>query len=206
MAAGDKGFKNRKKLMDAALNEFGSHSYREASLNRIIRKAQISKGSFYFHFKNKKSLYLYMFETVAKIKIAFFEKNSDMDRDFADSDIFELIKLQSRLGIKFSAKYPKFYNLWLRFSKEEDSIRQEMVLKKFRKDIDQAIGPMVEKSMKDGKLRKDFDQNTITKIIIHLLINFSSIFTVSKKSIDNGTYLSDLDKYIDFIKNGLAGR
>ncbi len=204
--AGDREFKNKKKLMDAALDEFSRHSYREASLNRIIKKAQVSKGSFYFHFKDKKSLYLYMFKTIAKIKIDFFKKHSGINKDFADKDIFELIKSQSRLGIKFSAKYPKFYDLWLRFNKEEDSVIQEMVIKKFRKEVNQAVRPLVEKSMENGKLRQDFDQDKITRIIIHLLINFTSIFPVSKKSIKNGSYLNDLDKYMDFIKNGLARR
>ena len=204
--AEDKEFKNKKKLMDATLDEFSRHSYREASLNSIIKKAQVSKGSFYFHFKDKKSLYLHMFKTIAKIKIDFFKTHSDINKDFADKDIFELIKSQSRLGIKFSAKYPKFYDLWLRFNKEEDSVIQEMAIKKFRKEINQAVRPLVEKSMENGKLRQDFDQDKITRIIIHLLINFTSIFPVSKKSIENGSYLNDLDKYMDFIKNGLARR
>jgi len=62
-----KKFKNKDKLLNAALDEFGKYSYKQASLNRIIKKAGISKGSFYFHFKDKKSLYLMNFLLIMKM-------------------------------------------------------------------------------------------------------------------------------------------
>ena len=44
-------------ILNAALNEFAAHGYREASLNRIIEAAGISKGSMYYYFDGKEDLY-----------------------------------------------------------------------------------------------------------------------------------------------------
>ena len=43
-------------LMEAAIEEFAKRGYEAASLNRIIREAGLSKGSFYYYFDDKADL------------------------------------------------------------------------------------------------------------------------------------------------------
>ena len=43
-------FKGKNELIEAALDEFSSHSYENASLNKIIKTAGISKGTFLLSF------------------------------------------------------------------------------------------------------------------------------------------------------------
>ena len=45
-------------ILDAALEEFAAYPYDQASVNRIVARAGIPKGSFYQYFENKKDLYL----------------------------------------------------------------------------------------------------------------------------------------------------
>lgn len=40
-----------------AIEEFSDHTFEESSLNQILLRANVSKGSFYYYFKNKKELY-----------------------------------------------------------------------------------------------------------------------------------------------------
>lgn len=201
-----KEFKNKDKLLDAALDEFCNYSYRQASLNRIIKKAGISKGSFYFHFKNKKSLYLYLFKEVGKRKISFFNEHTAEYKEAETNDIFELIKIQAQMGLKFSLKYPGYYKLWLRFWKEEDKKIQEMVIDRFKDEIDNAIRLPVRELREKGHFRDDFDEDLIVRIITHFLINFNEIFPIDTGRVKDGSYLNDINKYIDFLKNGLLKR
>ena len=48
-----KTFEHKQKLLDAALAEFNEYGYEQASINRILAQAGMSKGQFYYHFKNK---------------------------------------------------------------------------------------------------------------------------------------------------------
>ena len=48
----------RKKILDAARTEFILSGYDGASLNDIIREAEISKGSLYYYFEDKADLYI----------------------------------------------------------------------------------------------------------------------------------------------------
>lgn len=45
-------------ILNAAKREFASVPFHEASINKIIKEAGISRGSFYMYFKDKEDLYL----------------------------------------------------------------------------------------------------------------------------------------------------
>lgn len=46
----------KKKLLEAAMKEFGTHGYELSSINRILEAAQFSKSSFYYYFEDKLDL------------------------------------------------------------------------------------------------------------------------------------------------------
>jgi TetR/AcrR family fatty acid metabolism transcriptional regulator len=48
----------RGRILDAALNIFSRKGYYEASVDEIVGESQTSKGSVYFHFPNKQTLFL----------------------------------------------------------------------------------------------------------------------------------------------------
>jgi AcrR family transcriptional regulator len=47
-------------ILRAALQEFAAHGFHDASLNRVIEAAGISKGSLYYYFDDKEDLYAYV--------------------------------------------------------------------------------------------------------------------------------------------------
>ena len=53
----------RQRLMDAVWQEFTTVSYADASINRIIQAAEISRGSFYQYFSGKQDLFSYILTT-----------------------------------------------------------------------------------------------------------------------------------------------
>ena len=54
----------KKAIVNAALEVFGTCEYKRASTDLIAAKAGISKGLLFYYFKNKKELYMYLFEYV----------------------------------------------------------------------------------------------------------------------------------------------
>jgi AcrR family transcriptional regulator len=47
-------------IVQAALDEFSAHGFHDASLNRVIEAAGISKGSMYYYFDGKEDLFAYV--------------------------------------------------------------------------------------------------------------------------------------------------
>ena len=58
----------QKAVLTAALNEFGTHDFDDASLDRVVASAGISKGGLYEYISSKEELYLYCM--VAKLECA----------------------------------------------------------------------------------------------------------------------------------------
>lgn len=54
----------RKRLIDAAMEEFSEKSLNQASINTIIKNACVSRGSFYQYFENKEDLFFYIMKLV----------------------------------------------------------------------------------------------------------------------------------------------
>lgn len=50
-------------ILSAALDEFAAHGFHDASLNRVIEAAGISKGSMYYYFDGKEDLYAHVART-----------------------------------------------------------------------------------------------------------------------------------------------
>jgi AcrR family transcriptional regulator len=53
--------KKRQKIVDAAIKELSSVPFEKTSINKIIKDAGISRGSFYMYFEDKYDLTLYLF-------------------------------------------------------------------------------------------------------------------------------------------------
>ena len=54
----EKNLQSRRRILSAALHEFGTHPYETASLNTICQEGGVSKGIIYHYFKDKDELYL----------------------------------------------------------------------------------------------------------------------------------------------------
>ncbi len=76
----------RNRIIQAAKVEFSEYSFYDASINRIIKEAQIPRGSFYRYFENKEDLFLYLLN---EYKSDLFNLISSMTDNQA-SDIFSL--------------------------------------------------------------------------------------------------------------------
>jgi len=198
-----KHFKNKDKLIRAAIKHFSSHSYKQASLNQIIEDAGISKGSFYFHFKNKQELYIYLFDMVAEKKVEYFAQNLEQ-QDLSGKDIFEILKIQAKVGLRFAADYPRYYQLGLKFFEEKDENIYQVIKQRFSGNYQDFLLPAIKQALDNKELRKDLNPDFISKLLIFLLTNFDTIFSSDLDFGNLDGVMELFDKYIDFIKYGLA--
>ena len=110
--------------------------------------------------------------------------------------------MASKAGIKFAIAHPRYHRLAINFYREKGNQIYDEVKDRFTLDFDNITKPAIERSIKEGKFRKDFDSEFIIKLINYLLLNFDSIFPYEKSgSIEE--IMKIFDKYIDFIKYGI---
>ena len=72
-------------ILEAAVHEFSRVPYSSASINQIIKEADISRGSFYTYFEDKQDVVRYIFEDNARQMQECCERELDKN----DGNLFE---------------------------------------------------------------------------------------------------------------------
>lgn len=114
----------QKRIESAALKEFASASYNEASLNNIIKAAGISKGGMFKYIEDKSELYLHVFDLALN---AFFDnqkKYIDKTEKCFVNRTFDMV-LKSQL---FYEDYPDYFKLMIQGSIDYNSPCHEQLL------------------------------------------------------------------------------
>ena len=140
-----KAFERKDQLMAAALEEFTDKDYEKASLNTIIKNANLSKGVFYYHFQNKESLYLALLEDSFTKKWQYIKSHTDND-DFYTQDIFDRFISQAKASVRFAKEYPLYYKLGRMFLNEKGNPIFGTVLKHIESSDPDILDEMIKKA------------------------------------------------------------
>jgi AcrR family transcriptional regulator len=194
----EKSFERREELLKAALIEFGDYGYDQASLNNILKRAEISKGTFYYHFKNKEDLYLYLYEILAEEKMDFFNKSINPE-DF-NKDIFTILKNMSKAGMEFARYRPEIDRFSSSYLKDLNNPILDKVKEKYDLADNNYFDFFIDKAYERGELREDLPRKFIKNMINYLLTNLQEI----TKVIDIDEYDTDVNYLIEFFKDGLG--
>jgi len=198
----EKKFKSKDKLIGATLNEFCENNFENASLNRIIKNAGISKGTFYYHFKNKESLYLFLLKEGFDAKWTFINSyTTEHTVDFSKMDIFDKFLYQAKAGMLFASEYPKYYKLGNMFLKEKGNPIYKKAIEHLRNDSSEILTHMIDAAYENNELHTSYSKEFINKLLIHLFSYYDDIFTDSTNDLDKS--LANLENYVRFIKYGL---
>jgi len=187
---------NQEGLWNAALEAFATQAFREASLNEIIRKAGMNKGSFYYRFNDKLDLYLSLMERMAVEKLALISAQSMQGMG---SDFFEDFRNMALLSLRFAQKEPRYLGLWRKFMSEDDEIKRQLH-EEFGAMSQDALNAMVEISKAQGKIRKETSTLLVTTIISALL---NTIDQVIDPESSEDEIIAEIDRLIDLLKHGI---
>ncbi len=191
----NKKFDRKHKLLDAALEEFSQRSFDEASVNRILKKADISKGVFYYHFKDKEALYLCLVEETSHVKREYITKELQ-EHEFIEADIFGRFRIQAQEGIQFAKQYPKYKQFAGMIAKERNIKIREHLKAYFSQS--RQIEELVECAINKGELSDTYPKEFVAAVIGFLFAHYDEIFPDDRDAFEN------LDRFISMMKNGLG--
>ena len=87
----------QQKIINAGYRVFSQNSYKKSPMGEIAAEAGISKSLLFHYFRNKKELYLFLWEHCAEVTIEYLKKY----RCYEQTDLFEMIYrgMQAKIGI-----------------------------------------------------------------------------------------------------------
>lgn len=155
----------RNQFMQVALQEFASFNYDAASINRIIQKLGIARGSVYQYFENKLDLWLYLKEYSEGVKTSYILEVNRADY----TDFWEYFRALYIGGLDFDMEAPLCSQFLYRIGFKENSQEVATYLDGWKKKAREMLGQMVGVEKGNGS----FDPSLSTEIIVHFLITMS---------------------------------
>ena len=102
-------------IINAALYVFSKYDYKKASTEEIAKEAGISKGLLFHYFKNKKNLYLFLYD----YSIEFISNKMMKDLDLTEKDFFKLITNSQDIKSKIMKQHPYVFQFSINAYYEE---------------------------------------------------------------------------------------
>lgn len=117
------------RIMNAGFRIFSESSYKKSPVSEIAETAGISKALLFHYFKNKKELYLYLWNVAAKIT----QKQLEEEKCFDSDNLFDMMEHGIYLKTKIISKYPHMSNFLVRAYYEKDSEISSIIQKSYKK-------------------------------------------------------------------------
>jgi len=145
----------QRRVLDASKMEFSEHVFEDASINHVIKNADISRGSFYQYFDDKKDLYFFLLKEIMRERL-----NRFLDGQADCSDMFDLQEqlFIFNLNMLSDREYRPIFCNFFRCQTFEFSEQLKSITSELRDDVMEEV----------LNTNCDIDQNT-KKVIINIM-------------------------------------
>lgn len=189
----------KQRIINAVMQEIAGKSYDEISINKIVKRAEISRGSFYQYFDDKKDL----MELIMQDFIDDFRSRCISLMKDSNGDVFV-----SALGIfdfvadsVWSEKYSEVFRIVFSFTSANNDFFNMP-----KKECDHTLAEELKSFINRDtyKIENNDDVNLIINITVSLLFKqFFELFVVGK---ERTKVRNNLEKMFLLLKNGIVRR
>jgi len=191
----------KKRIIDAAMDEFSENSYNAASLNRIVKAAGISKGSLYQYFADKRDLYFFLLDRIAQEKLKLVQKTA---RDASHASFFEVLGLVLQTALELARTKPRYALIANRML--DDRQVEEEVLQRYGSSSDSFFQPLLARAIQQGEVKGDLDIELVSKLLTACMLATGE-YMIEKHGEYNEREAEKLfHSLFDLFENGLKRR
>jgi len=193
----------QRRIFDAALTEFAAHGFEQASYNRIIETAGISKGAMYYYFEDKADLFITLLEFVAADKFAFL---AELELNPDDPDPFwDAVRRASRGMVDLAIAQPELYRLGRLFTDLNPA-----VLGRRGEELMAAAGAMtadlLARGQAVGAVRTDLDITLLGSLAVAVDMTLDRWWAASHTELDHDSIEPFLELWIALMRRLLEPR
>lgn len=106
----------QEKIINAGFRVFSQNSYKKSPMNEIADCAGISKSLLFHYFRNKRELYLFLWDKACTITMEYLDKYGC----YEPSDLFEMMQRGMKAKIQIMKKYRSMTSFVIKAFYEKD--------------------------------------------------------------------------------------
>lgn len=176
-------------LLKIAKEEFSSNLFNDVSINKIIKKANIARGSFYAYFKDKEDLYHYLLLTIKETVVTMIEEKIKTSTDLNEAFLNILENFLNNCGEN---------NLFMQKVFLNSNFNNQMFPKETHHNKGQFLENMVQ--YVDITKFKNKDAKSILNLYFIVMTNNMIMFIKEKKSKEE--IIKDFKEQLNIIAYG----
>ena len=180
----------KQRIFQAAVKEFASRRFSEASINQIIKAAGIPRGSFYQYFTGKEDIFAYMFQEILREKREVL-KNASFD---LEQDVFELTVQSTQFTLEWSKSKPEYNHISMLMELDNSDFISQL-----RNDSTKPLRALIERDKARGFIKAEVDTDLIIDMIYALILK-----EYTWNGIEENLYIEKIRSVIKVIKEGVA--
>ncbi len=198
----------REAIIRVVLEEFSENGYRKASINTIVGRLGIAKGSIFQYFKDKEGLFLFIFNLSLEKVRHHLRTVRDQTRD---QSLFIRIEKTLQAGVDFIRAHPLAYRLYLRVMFESHIPYRQEILASIRGYSHDYLKALIVTAQARGELRDDIQPDVAAFILDAVLDRYLQALSINH--LDAGLGLTELDavagrlwirRIVETLQKGLA--
>ncbi|MDO9536149.1 MAG: TetR/AcrR family transcriptional regulator [Bacillota bacterium] len=190
----------KKRIFNAAILEFSTRRFSEASINQIVKNADISRGSFYQYFNDKEDIYLYIITELGKEKLELFEEALNLNTDL---DFFESYLHIVNIGLEWARRRPDYTRIGMLM--EIDDSKFIAKLRIMASQGYEMLRKLIERDQKRGLIKPETDPDLIVDLVYTLNIHFLKEY-LSDDLCNLENMVNKTREILKIIKEGIAQR
>lgn len=192
----------RQRIEEVAIQEFKDYSFDSSSINRIVENSEISKGSFYQYFHDKKDLYKHIMNIIVGKKLQYM---SPVMMNPFNHDFFTLIREIYKSGLNFAVENPDLLAIGNRLIADPNHEIYKEILDENKDKSHEVFEMLLSNAIKRGDIRKNLDIKMISYLLTSINISIVDYYMeVTNKREYSEEMMEVIEKFIDFIQYGIS--
>jgi TetR/AcrR family transcriptional regulator len=201
--------RKQQRILSAALTEFAEEGYSGASVNAIVKRVGISKGSLFNYFFDKRGLFHFVFEHALDMVKDYLKTVRD---ETSSDDVFTRLEKSLLAGVAFIRSHPRVFKIYLRVLFENGLPDRNSLIKSIRQSSMDYLVEFLEVAKARGEVHADVDVKEAAFVIEAVLERFLQVYGVQYLDAGLGLYrASDEEvrrwakRVVSLLRTGLAG-
>ena len=199
--------RKQNRILSAATTEFARAGYSGTSINTIVDKLGISKGSIFNYFTDKHGLFMFVFEQALERVKAYLRRVRD---ESAADDLFTRLEKSILAGVEFVRSHPRIYRIYVRLLYDGDLPNRTALVKEIRVLSVEYLTEFLTVARERGEIRPDVDIKTAAFLLEAVLERFLQAYGLQHLDAGMGLFKADDDEVrrwasevVALLRNGL---
>ncbi len=198
----------QERVLNAALNEFADQGYHQASLNRLVARAGIAKGSLYQYFPNKEGIFRHIFQlALGRVRQTLVAVKDSTENE----NLFIRLEKSLKAGVRFLQEHPRIYSLYLKIQFDRQVPFRQEFLAAVRRHAGEYFGSLISRARARGELRPGISEPAALFLLDSVFDRFLQAVAVPYLDVTFNLHQAPeeivqrrIRELIDLLREGLA--